>query len=82
MPTVALVAGSMCTSMSLMPAAEVVRLIGVEKRSLIGACVEKPSSALTTGSVSSCGMRTVAGKNALEGRFSVPSVGTPGVGVK
>ena len=28
------------------------------------------------------GMRTVAGKNALEGRFSVPSVGTPGVGVK
>ena len=73
----------MCTSMSLMPAAEVVRLIVVEKRSLIGACVENPSSALTTGSVVVVpGMRTVAGKKALEGRFSVPSVGTPGVGVK
>jgi hypothetical protein len=65
-----------------MPAAEVVRLMAVEKRSLIGACVENPSSALTTGSVTPPGKRKVAGKNALDGRFNVPSVAMPGVGVK
>jgi hypothetical protein len=68
--------------MNRMPAAVVERLIGVENRSLIGACVEKPSSALTTGSVTPLGRRSVAGKKALDGRFSVPSVATPGVGVK
>jgi hypothetical protein len=32
--------------------------------------------------VTPLGKRRVAGKNALDGRFSVPSVATPGVGVK